>query len=188
MNCLWQTLKSALKMKLKRPPNDRDVFIDNNDNIYQVFTYVHEPDAIYAFKKYQLVTKPMPEHFLWERDGKKYQRVLRSYALDDIVDNIEENEYMRESSIFGPPMTCVPLNSIKEYLYPEDFTANIVESFSNNGIKYLKEFFDLILSFRYLMNILLPFLTLTSRVSYCHSYNDYIFYTCHFHKIPVHSG
>lgn len=104
---------------MRRGFRDRD-FIETPEHfLFCVIGSVHPPDRVISYIKY------VPsESGLWHKGERKFQRILRRYAMVDLINtlNFLEHypEYLYYSPILGIRIPAVPMEKILSHFKPEE--------------------------------------------------------------------
>lgn len=123
-------------------PNDRDYFIDDQGDIYQVLGYVHPKDKIVCLKKYRKIgADENYSGFFWHSNitKQKYERVISGYSTQSADKNIASHPYQAFFSIYGSTFILFPKDKIQIYFHPNDKLHVITSEFQDNLIQYLSQ-------------------------------------------------
>ncbi|MHA1339705.1 MAG: hypothetical protein ACTSRZ_06125 [Promethearchaeota archaeon] len=153
MENYFQIIENIKPRDLKIPdlPNDRDYFIDSEENIYQVLGYVHLPQSIHSLLKYKWVKEiefnpenhsmqmqnfqdfedPNKPFYWFSRFNRKfYKRFILNYSAETAIKNIEQSKYKQYSKIYGTDFILFPREKVKYYLSPLKKFESIIKFFS----------------------------------------------------------
>ena len=104
---------------------DRDFLQTNEDFFFCVVGPLHPPERIISYIKY------IPsESGVWERDGKKFSRILQKYTIPNLLESFNYLEinyphYLFHSPVDNITITAVPHQNIKEHFKPEEKLAQL---------------------------------------------------------------
>ena len=112
---------------MRRSFRDRDYIQTVEDFLFCVVGGVHPADRVISYVKY------IPSrHGDWEKNEKRFQRLMRSYTMLNLIktlDFLEEYpQYLYESDVMGIRISAVPLNRIVFHFRPEEKMRKLAEA------------------------------------------------------------
>lgn len=124
-------------------PNDRDYFIDDKGDIYQILGYIHPNNKIVCLRKYRKIgTEETPSGFLWYSNitKEKYERVISGYSTLSADKNIASHPFQEFFKPYGSTFILFPKEKIEMYFDPKlrlktianDFQEDLIQSLSRS--------------------------------------------------------
>lgn len=128
-----------------RKPKDRD-FIETVEGLFFcIVDYIHPPDKYTAYLKY------IPsDRGLWSRGETKYERKLKYYHVEKVVETFKflrqkYPQYIHFCPVRGMTFSMVPKEYVKKYYIPEERLKQMLIASSRDELEEsLVEFVDLL--------------------------------------------